>query len=61
MTTYQGAADVIELAKGLCEKAGHVEEFYDHKAAARLMRDAAKVLVRLAPLDPEIEVVLGEH
>lgn len=61
MTTYQGTADVISLADELDETAGHIEQFYDHKAAARLMRDAAMVLVRLAPLDPEIEVVLGEH
>jgi hypothetical protein len=37
------------------------EEWYDHKRAAALMRRSATTLERLAPLDPEIEVVRGEH
>jgi hypothetical protein len=59
--TNQGTESLLELAAELEEVAPHIEEFFDHKRAAKLMRKTAGVVRRLAPLDPEIEVVLGEH
>lgn len=51
----------MELAAELEEVAPNVEEFFNHKRAAALMRKTAGVVRRLAPLEPEIDVVLGEH
>lgn len=58
---HQGTESLLELADELEEVAPHVEEFYDHKRAAKLMIKTAGVVRRIAPLDPEIEVILGEH
>lgn len=59
--TNQGTESLLELAAELEEVATNVEGFFNHKRAAALMRKTAGVVRRLAPLDPEIEVVLGEH
>lgn len=59
--THQGTANLLDLAESLRVKAKHVAEFWDHKSSAEVMRKAADALERLAPLDPEIEVVVGEN
>lgn len=58
---HYGSTALLDLATELREVAAHIEEWYDHKRAAALMRRSATTLERLAPLDPEIEVVRGEH
>lgn len=60
-TPHQGTAALIELAEELRTAAPHVREGYDLGHGSRLMHKAADVLAQLAPLDPEIEVVRGEH
>jgi hypothetical protein len=61
MSAHQGTESLLELAAELEEVAPMIEEFFNHKRAAALMRKTAGVVRRLAPLDPEIEVVRGEH
>ena len=59
--TNQGTESLLALADELEEVAPMIEEFFNHKRAAALMRKTAGVVRRLAPLEPEIDVVLGEH
>lgn len=59
--THQGTESLLSMAADLRAKAAHVEDFWDHRRAAIAMRQAAATLERLAPLDPEIEVVRGEE
>lgn len=60
-TPHQGTTALHDQATELRDVAAHVEEWFDHHRAATLMRKAADTLDRLAPLDPEIEVVQGEN
>lgn len=53
----QGTESLIELANELEAVAPNVEAWFDHTRAAALMRKAAAELRRLAPLDPDIDVV----
>lgn len=59
--TNQGTESHLELVAELREIAPHIRDAYDLRKGAMLMMRAADALERLAPLDPEIEVVLGEH
>lgn len=59
--THQGTSSLIDLSDEGRELAPHLLEFYDFKRCANWMIRAADALERLAPLDPEIEVVKGEH
>ena len=59
--SHQGTNSILEQAALLRDKADHVADYWDHKRAAEVMRDAADTLERLAPLEPEIEVVRGEE
>lgn len=61
MSDHQGTESLLKLAAELKEVAPNIEEFFSHKRAAALMRKAARVLERLAPMDPEIEAVVGEN
>ena len=59
MSAHQGTASLLALAEKLRTKAGHVADFWDHKQAAEVMRESAAALERLAPLDSDVDVVLG--
>ena len=59
--THQGTSSLLTLAGDLRTTAPHVPELYDLRKASKLMLVAADAIERLAPLEPEIEVVLGEH
>ena len=61
MNSSQGTTSLLALADELNEVAPHVEQVYDLTRGAALMRKAACVLERLAPLDPDIEVTHGEN
>lgn len=56
----QGTESVLELVDRLEDVAPQVEAFSSHRLGAELMRRAAAELRRLAPLDPDIDVVRGE-
>lgn len=58
--THQGTTSLLALADDLREKSSHVADYWDHKLAAAVMQDAADALDRLAHLEPDIEVVVGE-
>ena len=52
--------DLPSLTEDLRTHAEVVLNFAGHKKAAALMIKAAEVIERLAPLDPESEVVKGQ-
>lgn len=57
----QGTSSLLELAQELRDSRAQIADFIGRRRAMDVMERAAAALERLAPLDPEIEVVLGEH
>lgn len=57
----QGTSSLLELAQELRDSRAQIADFIGRRRAMDVMERAANALERLAPLDPEIEVVLGEH
>ena len=57
----QGTSSLLELAQDLRDSRIEVADHHGRRRAMDVMERAAAALERLAPLDPEIEVVLGEH
>ena len=60
MTTGTGSESTLRLASRLRQTAPNVRSYFDHKNAADLMELAAAALERLAPFDPDIDVVRSE-
>lgn len=52
---------LLELAAELRESAADVLDTHGFKRGAARMLKAAKVLERMAPLDPDIEMIVGEN
>jgi len=57
----QGTEALIELASDLRSTAPNVREVFNLRKGAALMERAATAIERLAPLEPDIDVELGEH
>lgn len=56
----QGTENLLAFADRLPQRADNVECFFDHRAAAADLREAAEIITRLAPLECDIEAVVGE-
>lgn len=61
MTAHQGTESLIELAADLRIISPHVRDAYDLRKGAMLMMRAADAIERLAPLEPDIDVSVGEN
>ena len=59
--THQGTSSLLTLAGDLRTTAPHVPELYDLRKASKLMMIAADAIERLAPLEEDIDVVIGEN
>ena len=60
-TTHQGTASLLSLAEDLRTFAPNVRSAFSLSIGAGLMERAAEVIERMAPLDPDIEVVQGSE
>lgn len=60
MSAHQGTASLLEFAATLPQRADNLRHFFDYNAAAEDLLACKAIIERLAPLDPEIEVVLGD-
>lgn len=56
----QGTENHLALAAELREAAPDCRDYIGVKRSATLMERAAEVIERLAPLDPDIDVELGQ-
>jgi hypothetical protein len=52
--------DLLTLAAELRKHSGTILDFAGHKKVSTLMLKAANEIERLAPLDPDIEVIKGQ-
>lgn len=58
---HQGTESLLTLAADLRATAPNVRDAFQLGRGARLMERAADALDRLAPLEPDVEVVAGEN
>lgn len=61
MSAHQGTESLIELAADLRATAPNVRDAFRLGHGARLMERAADAIERLAPLEPDIAVSVGEN
>lgn len=59
--THQGTSGLLELAEELRATAPNVRCWFDIKKAADLMERGADAIERLAELEPDIDVGIGEN
>lgn len=57
---HHGTANLLAFAERCAIASPRLNEFCDYRLGATLLRKAAAIITRLAPLEPEIEAVLGE-
>ncbi len=58
---HQGTSGLLELAEDLRATAPNVQDAFNLRKGAALMRQAAEALERLAPMEPDIDAVQGEN
>lgn len=61
MNAPQGTAALLDLSDALAKHVECVQGGYHLGESSKLMEQAAEVLRRLAPLEPDIEVEAGEN
>ena len=57
----QGTSSLLELAQELRDSRAQIADYIGRRRAMDVMERAAKALERLAPLEPDAEVVVGEN
>lgn len=57
----EGTESLLTLAHDLRQTAPDVMSFFHHSKAAMLMERAADALERLAPLEPDVDVEVGDN
>ena len=61
MTPHQGTEALLDLAADLRKTAPNVRNVFQLGRGALLMEKAADALERLAALEPDVEIVVGEN
>ena len=59
--TPQGTTSLLEFAASLEQRAENLRAFFDYNAGAADLLKCKEIIERLAPLEPEIEAVIGEN
>lgn len=60
-TAPHGTAALLEFAATLHQRADNLRSFFDYAKAANDLLACKEIIERLAPLDHDVEVELGEN